>query len=122
MPSAPFSISRLVKRFSRRWLWACCACSLAAGTGGLESRPSQARAQVHGPSHRLEGLGILLSRAAIHVRSSEAKGLAGALTVIQQQSYGPALLGITAAGLIAFGLYGIAEAAYRRITPPRRLA
>jgi len=31
-------------------------------------------------------------------------------------------LGITAAGLVAFGLYGIAEAAYRRITPPRRLA
>jgi hypothetical protein len=28
------------------------------------------------------------------------------------------MLGITAAGLLAFGLYGIAEAAYRRITPP----
>ena len=65
---------------------------------------------------------IFLLFAAIHARSSEAKGLAGALTVIQQQSYGPVLLGITAAGLIAFGLYGIAEAAYRRIMPPRRLA
>ena len=32
--------------------------------------------------------------------------------------YGAALLGITAAGLLAFGLYGFAEAAFRRITPP----
>jgi Domain of Unknown Function (DUF1206) len=44
---------------------------------------------------------------------------AGALGVIQQQPYGSALLGITAAGLLAFGLYGIAEAVYRWISPPR---
>jgi hypothetical protein len=44
---------------------------------------------------------------------------AGALGVIQRQPYGSALLGITAAGLLAFGLYGIAEAVYRRISPPR---
>ena len=67
-------------------------------------------------------IGLFLLFAAIHSRSSEAKGLAGALGVIQQQYYGSALLGITAAGLLAFGLYGIAEAAYRRITPPRRLS
>jgi hypothetical protein len=63
--------------------------------------------------------GLFLLFAAIHSRSSEAKGFAGALGVIQQQPYGSALLGITAAGLLAFGLYGIAEAAYRRISPPR---
>jgi hypothetical protein len=32
---------------------------------------------------------------------------------------GSVLLAITAAGLLAFGVYGIAEGAYRRITPPR---
>jgi hypothetical protein len=60
-------------------------------------------------------IGLFLLFAALNSRSSEAKGIAGALAVIEQQSYGPALLAITAAGLIAFGLYGIAEAAYRRI-------
>jgi hypothetical protein len=63
-------------------------------------------------------IGVFLLFAAINSRSSEAKGFAGALGVIQQQPYGAALLGITAAGLLAFGLYGIAEAAYRRISPP----
>ena len=63
-------------------------------------------------------IGVFLLFAAIHFRSSEAKGFAGALRVIQQQPYGAALLGITAAGLLAFGLYGFAEAAFRRITPP----
>jgi hypothetical protein len=63
-------------------------------------------------------IGLFLLFAAINSRSSEAKGFAGALGVIQEQPYGSALLGITAAGLLAFGLYGIAEAAYRRISPP----
>jgi hypothetical protein len=63
-------------------------------------------------------IGVFLLFAAINSRSSEAKGFAGALGVIQQQPYGSVLLGITAAGLLAFGLYGIGEAAYRRISPP----
>jgi hypothetical protein len=49
---------------------------------------------------------------------AKRKDFAGALGVIQQQPYGSVLLGFTAAGLLAFGLYGIAEAAYRRISPP----
>jgi Domain of Unknown Function (DUF1206) len=62
---------------------------------------------------------LALLFAAIHARSSEAKGIAGALRTIQHYPYGWALLGITAAGLIAFGLFQIGEGAYRRITPPR---
>ncbi len=64
-------------------------------------------------------IGVFLSFAAIHARSSEAKGLAGALSAIQQYPRGWALLGVTAAGLIAFGLFEISEGVYRRITPPR---
>jgi Domain of Unknown Function (DUF1206) len=64
-------------------------------------------------------IGLFLLFASISSRSSEAKGFAGALRVVQHQPYGSVLLGITAAGLLAFGLYGIAEGAYRRITPPR---
>lgn len=64
-------------------------------------------------------IGVFLLFAAIHARSSEAKGFAGALRSVQHYPYGWVLLGITAIGLIAFGLFEIGEAAYRRITPPR---
>ena len=64
-------------------------------------------------------IGLFLLFAAVNSRSNEAKGFAGALQVIQHQPYGSVLLAITAAGLLAFGVYGIAEGAYRRITPPR---
>ena len=41
---------------------------------------------------------------------------------IKRQPYGALLLGVTAAGLFAFGAFGIAEAAFRRIdgNVPRR--
>jgi uncharacterized protein DUF1206 len=67
-------------------------------------------------------IGCFLVFAALHSHSSEAKGFAGALRFIQQQSYGSLLLSITAAGLFAFGLYGIAEGACRRIEAPPRPA
>jgi hypothetical protein len=67
-------------------------------------------------------IGCFLVFAALHSHSSEAKGFAGALRFIQQQSYGSVLLSITAAGLFAFGLYGIAEGACRRIEAPPRPA
>ncbi|MBV8319390.1 MAG: DUF1206 domain-containing protein, partial [Hyphomicrobiales bacterium] len=46
------------------------------------------------------------------------KGFAGALRLIQQQPHGSLLLGTTAAGLLAFGIYGVAEAAFGRIAAP----
>jgi hypothetical protein len=60
-------------------------------------------------------IGSFVIFAAIDANAREAKGLAGALQVIQQQSYGSLLLAITAAGLLAFGAFGIAEGAYRKI-------
>ena len=53
--------------------------------------------------------------AALHANASEAIGVAGTLRTIQGQTYGPYLLGTTAAGLTAFGAFGIAEAIFRRI-------
>ena len=42
-------------------------------------------------------------------------GLDGALARLAHESYGSFLLGLVAAGLIAFGLYSIADARFRRI-------
>jgi hypothetical protein len=42
-------------------------------------------------------------------------GVAGALQTIKAQPYGAILLWLTAVGFFAFGAYGIAEAAFRRI-------
>lgn len=63
-------------------------------------------------------IGIFLVLAAIHSNSREAKGLGGALQSLQEQPYGWALLAVTAAGLLAFGLFGFAQAVYRRIDAP----
>jgi hypothetical protein len=63
-------------------------------------------------------IGVFLLYAALDANFREAKGLAGALRVIQQQSYGSILLGITAAGLFAFGIYELSEGAFARITAP----
>jgi hypothetical protein len=56
--------------------------------------------------------------AALDSHSREAKGFAGALRLIQQQPHGSLLLGITVAGLLAFRIYGVAEAAFGRVVTP----
>jgi hypothetical protein len=63
-------------------------------------------------------MGVFLLFAALTSNSREAKGFAGALHVIQQQTYGAWWLGVAALGLVAFGLYGLAEGIYRRVTAP----
>src|SRR5829696_8005138 len=45
----------------------------------------------------------------------KALGLDGALSKLGQASYGPALLGIVAAGLVGFAAYSVADARYRRV-------
>jgi hypothetical protein len=60
-------------------------------------------------------VGIFLIKAAVEYDPNKAVGLDGALAKIAHASYGPILLGIVAAGLIAFGVYSLADARYRRI-------
>jgi L-cystine uptake protein TcyP (sodium:dicarboxylate symporter family) len=60
-------------------------------------------------------VGVFLIRAAIDFNANKAVGLDGALAKLAHASYGPVLLGIVAAGLIAFGLYSPSDARYRRI-------
>lgn len=60
-------------------------------------------------------VGVFLIRAAIDYNPSKAVGVDGALAKLAHASYGPFLLGLVAAGLIAFGLYSLSDARYRRL-------
>ena len=60
-------------------------------------------------------VGIFLIKAAIDYNPNKAVGIDGALAKLANHSYGPFLLGVVAAGLIAFGLYSLSDARYRKI-------
>jgi hypothetical protein len=60
-------------------------------------------------------VGWFLIRAAIDFDPQKAVGLDGALAKLAHASYGPVLLGVVAAGLIAFGCYSLADAKFRKV-------
>jgi fumarate reductase subunit D len=60
-------------------------------------------------------VGVFLIKAAVDYDPNKAVGLDGALAKVDHASYGPFLLGVVAAGLIAFGCYSLTDARYRRI-------
>jgi Domain of Unknown Function (DUF1206) len=60
-------------------------------------------------------VGIFLIKAAVEFDPDKAVGLDGALAKLANHSYGEWLLGVVAAGLIAFGAYSLSDARYRRI-------
>ena len=60
-------------------------------------------------------IGTFFTLAALHSNAGEARGLSGALTALQQQTYGQTLLGAVALGLVAYGFYMLVLARYRRI-------
>lgn len=62
-------------------------------------------------------IGIFLLLAALRTDPGEARGLGGALQALEQQPFGPWLLGVVAVGLMAYGIYELVRARYRRIQP-----
>jgi Domain of Unknown Function (DUF1206) len=60
-------------------------------------------------------VGIFLIKASIDYNANEAIGLDGALAKLYDGAYGSWLLGTVAAGLIAFAVFSVMEARYRRI-------
>jgi hypothetical protein len=60
-------------------------------------------------------IGYGLIRAAVDYEPSKASGLDGALRELAQESYGQVLLGVVAAGLIAFAFYSMLDARYRKV-------
>jgi hypothetical protein len=100
----------LSRKFEDRW---------RTGTMGSTARRWGGRAGVVGHVARavVFGLiGIFVIKAALEYDAKEAIGLDGALQKLASATYGPYLLGVTAAGLIAYGLYCLVDARYRDVS------
>jgi hypothetical protein len=63
-------------------------------------------------------IGGFLINAAVTANSRQAKGLAGALQSLEALPYGWALLGLSAIGLVAFGIYELVLVRYRKVDVP----
>jgi hypothetical protein len=61
-------------------------------------------------------IGIFLAKAALEFDANEAIGLDGSLQKLAEASYGPVLLGATAAGLVCYGIYCLVDARYRDVS------
>jgi hypothetical protein len=59
--------------------------------------------------------GIFVISAAVRSNARIAGGMSDALISLAAQRFGAWLLAIVALGLLAYGVYAIAEARYRRI-------
>ena len=100
----------VARKFEDRW---------RTGQMGEQARKWGARAGVVG--HAARGvvfalIGVFLVKAAIDYNPKDAIGLDGALRKLAEASYGPYLLGLTAAGLVAYGLYCFVDARYRDVS------
>jgi hypothetical protein len=85
--------------------------------GGEERRWYTALAVI---GHNARGVvfllaGFFLVRAAWQYDPKEAIGLDGALAKLAHQPYGHFLLGLTAAGLLAYALFCLVQARYRKV-------
>ena len=63
----------------------------------------------------LAACGYFLARGAIDRAPHETRGPAGALRAVWRLPQGGLLLALVAAGLLAFGVYGLLEARWRRL-------
>ena len=80
-----------------------------------------ARAGYLGRGVALIPAGVFLLLAGWRAHAGEARGLGGALDALGRQPFGDAILGLTALGLVAFGLFAVAEGWLRPMRPERAL-
>lgn len=60
-------------------------------------------------------VGGFVVHAGVTFDPSDAKGLDASLRSLARTAYGPALLGVVAVGLVAYGIYCVLEARYRQL-------
>ncbi|HXK14702.1 MAG TPA: DUF1206 domain-containing protein [Gaiellaceae bacterium] len=99
----------LARKFEKRW------------RGGLTPvvRRWGSRAGVAGHVARFVVfalIGIFAIKAAVDYKPKDAIGLDGALQKLAHASYGPWLLGLTAVGLFAYGVYCLVDARLRDVS------
>ena len=99
----------LTHKFAKRW------------RGGLSGTARRWGCRVGLVGHVARGvvftlIGAFVIRAALEYDPSEAIGLDGALQKLAHADYGPYLLGLTAAGLVAYGVYCLVDARYRDVS------
>lgn len=66
-------------------------------------------------------LALLVVLAGWHARASEVGSFGSSLDALEKQPGGSLMLGATAVGLVAFGVFAFVEARFRRIRAPRDL-
>ncbi len=100
----------LTRKFEEKW---------RSGEMGARAKKWAGRAGVAGHVARaivFSLIGSFAIKAAVDYNPKDAVGLDGALQKLAQQSYGPYLLGLTAAGLVAYAIYCFADARYRDVS------
>jgi len=100
----------LARKFEDKWLTGEMSAPARRWGGRAGAVGHVARAVVFGL------IGVFVIRAALEYDPKEAIGLDGALQKLAGAAYGPYLLGATAAGLLAYGLYCLVDARYRDVS------
>jgi hypothetical protein len=99
----------LTKKFTKRWN----VRAMGEGARRWGERAGVAGLLARGVVFGL--IGVFVIKAALEYNPKDAIGLDGALQKLANQTYGEWLLGLTAAGLIAYAIFCFAESRYRRV-------
>ena len=100
----------LARKFEEKW------------RGGLGATAQRWGARIGVAGHLARGvvfavMGWFVIKAALEYDPREAIGLDGALQKLAHASYGPLVLGVTAAGLMAYGVFCFVDARLRDVAP-----